>query len=184
MILSVLIATLPERAHLLQRCLSALGTNPMAEILIDDRPRGITTGEKRNALMDRANGMHLCFVDDDDIPLPGYLDQLIHAIQQYNPDCVTMEGFMTTNAKNRIHWIIKLGEKYEARVDADGITRYYRWPNHLVPIRTEIARSVRFEHITMGEDYRWSKMIHDRGLIKTSHHIPLQLYHYDFITSK
>lgn len=105
---------------------------------------------------------------------------------QLNPgiDCVTYEGWMETDGLHPVHWIIKLGEKYEARQDSDGITRYYRWPNHLVPIKKSIASQVRFEHITEGEDFKWSKQIADRRLIKTSVHIPIKLYFYDFRSRK
>lgn len=91
---------------------------------------------------------------------------------------------MTTDGKHPVHWIIRHGEKYEARTDPDGVTRYYRWPNHLVAMKKTIAQSVKFEHITQGEDFKWSQEIMRRGLIKTSAHINIKLYWYDFRTKK
>lgn len=185
MILSVLIATLPERKHLLQRVIALIGNYPEVEILTDDRGRHVSTGEKRNHLIDRAQGEYVCFVDDDDFPQPDYINHLLTRINLEHPDVVTFTGWMTTDGKSRVDWIIKRGEKYEARKDPDGITRYYRFPNHLCAMKKRIAQSVRFEHITQGEDYKWAKQINERNLIKTSSHVESPpLYHYDFRTKK
>lgn len=184
-VLSILIPTLPERAHLLQRVISLIGNYPEVEILTDSRGREVTTGEKRNALIDRAQGIYTMFQDDDDWPQKDMVNHILTQIQ-LNPgvDCVTYEGWMETDGKNRVDWIIKHGERYEARMGADGITRYYRWPNHLVPMKKTIAQAVKFEHIWQGEDFRWSKQINDLKLIKTSVHIPIKLYFYDFRSRK
>lgn len=185
MTLSVLIATLPERAHLLQRCIGLIGNYPDVEILTDDRGRHITTGEKRNDLIARATGEYVCFVDDDDHPQPDYINHLLTRINASRPDCVTFTGWMTTNGLSRVDWVIKLGERYEARIDRDGITRYYRFPNHLCAIKREIAMKVKFQHITQGEDFRWADEIRKRELLRTSEHIESPpLYHYAFITNK
>lgn len=179
-LLSILIPTLPERVHLLQRCTEHIGTNPEVEIVIDNRPLGITTGQKRNDLIDRAQGEYVCFVDDDDFVQPGYLNEIIYAIKMNDyPDCVTFEGWMSTDGKFTADWVIKLGENYE---DRGGI--YYRFPNHLVPIKKRIAQRVKFPDKTLGEDFEWAKGIRDRGLIKTSFHIPKKLYHYCYLTRK
>ena len=183
MILSILIPTLPERKTLLERLIVSINPTEQVEILTDSRPRGITTGEKRNDLLNRATGEYVCHVDDDDFVHNGYCREILSALES-KPDCVTFEGWMTTNGIAKVDWIIKLGEKYEARQDTDGITRYYRFPNHLAAIKTSISRKARFPHVTQGEDYPWAKELNDRGLIKTSVHIPKQLYHYDFHSNK
>lgn len=185
MILSILIPTLPERSGFLKRLENVLLPQLVEgiEIVKDDRPRGITTGEKRNDLINKANGKYVCFIDDDDLISAYYLNEVIKALQE-SPDVVTFEGWMTTNGGNRVDWVIKLGENYEARKDADGITRYYRWPNHLCPMLKTVAQSVKFPAKHQGEDYDWCKTIRDRGLLKKSVHIPLKMYHYDFKTHK
>lgn len=185
-LLSILIPTLPERKASLARVIQLLGENPEVEILTDDRGRHITTGQKRNDLIDRAQGEYVSQVDDDDEPQPDYCNHILTRIQLSRPDCVTFTGWMTTNGQNRVDWIIKLGERYEARISPiDRITRYYRFPNHLCAIKKSIAQSVRFQHITQGEDFKWADEINKRGLIKTSEHVESPpLYHYKFITTK
>lgn len=182
---SILIPTLPERHALLKRLENVLLPQLVegVEIVKDDRPRGISTGQKRTELISRANGQHVCFVDDDDMVAVYYVSEILKALES-NPDCVTFDGWMTTNGISRVDWSIKLGERYEARKDPDGITRYYRFPNHLCPIRKTIAQQVIFPAKYQGEDYEWAKSINDRGLLKTSVHIPLKLYHYDYRTVK
>lgn len=182
MILSILIPTLPERAHLLQRVYSLLGEyDPNeVEILTDPTPRGeLTTGQKRNILISRANGEYVSQIDDDDFPQNGYISELLKAIKSGYPDCVTFNGYYTENSGPRINFTIKLGENYEARHG-----HVYRWPNHLTAIRKSIAQSVKFPNQTIGEDFIWSKEIADRRLIKTSVHIDKDLYYYDYRSNK
>lgn len=181
--LSILIPTMPERLHHLQNIKRLLEPQltPEVEVIYDDRPRGIPTGQKRNEMIARATGEWVCCVDDDDEVSSTYISDILEALNS-NPDCVTFEGWMTTNGGSYVHWIIKLGEKYEARTDPDGVTRYYRFPNHLVPIRKSIASRVKFPDIWQGEDYQWAVKI--QPFLSTSVHIPKLLYHYKFVTYK
>lgn len=180
MILSILIPTLPERKALLQRVCEHLGTFDLneVEIVIDNRGKEITTGQKRNELIERARGEYVIQLDDDDFPQGGYISEILNAIKS-NPDCVTFNGWYTEDNGPRINFTIKLGERYEAR---NG--HVYRWPNHLCAMKKTIAQSVKFPHKTVGEDYEWSKQIADRKLIKTSVHIEKDLYYYDYRSNK
>lgn len=183
MSLSILIPTLPERAMQLHRLRLNLDRQAArfpgeVEIRIHDQGRSITTGEKRNWLISQAWGTHVVFADDDDHVGSTYIEDIMLALKS-DPDCVTFNGWMTTNGAHRVDFIIKLGEKYEERGG-----KYYRFPNHIVPIRKTIAESVKFPHVSQGEDYAWALQIHQKGLIKTSVHIEKQLYWYDFQTKK
>lgn len=180
MILSILTCTLPERAHLLKR-LSDILTPQLkdnVEWLTDPRGRQVQTGRKRNELIHQSRGAWVCFIDDDDIISSNYVALILNALQQ-NPDCVTFEGWMTTNDRSRMDWVIKLGESYEERGG-----KYYRFPNHLCPIRKSIANQFSFPPIYQGEDYQWALAINNSGVLKTSVHIPEKIYHYDFRTNK
>lgn len=180
MILSILICTLPERAEKLKRLLAILRPQMTAdvEILTNDMGRNVTTGEKRNLLLRNANGLYSVFIDDDDIVSHDYVAKILQAAK-LNPDCITFRGYMTTNGFNRVNFVLRLGEKYEER---NGM--YFRFPNHITPIKTEIGRQVAFENITIGEDYKWALQIKDRNLLKTEFYIDSELYHYDYINYK
>lgn len=183
--LSILICTLPEERSInkLARLRSILQPQiakvyDQVEVRHHEAGRNMPTGTKRNQLIDNCEGDYFCFVDDDDILAPTYVEDILKALES-NPDCVTFNGWMTTDGKARVDFVIKLGEKYEAR---DG--KYYRFPNHLAVMRKEKVKNVKFEDIWMAEDYRWSKQIHDMGLLKTSIHIEKDLYWYDFESKK
>src|ERR1700722_5137465 len=56
------------------------------QCIIDDRPRGVvTTGEKRNRLLQRALGAYVAFIDDDDLIATDYLPRIVVALKD-NPD--------------------------------------------------------------------------------------------------
>lgn len=178
--LAILICTLTERADKLKRLTNIL--DPQIErykdqvyYSIHDAGRSMTTGRKRNELIQQTQSEYFVFIDDDDIVSMCYVSEIMKALK-YNPDVVTFKGWMTTNGTDRRDWTIKLGSKYEER---DG--HYYRWPNHIVPMRRDAVRGVSFPEIYIQEDYQWSKKINDLGLLKTEVHIDDYLYHYDKI---
>jgi glycosyltransferase involved in cell wall biosynthesis len=185
MLLSILTCTLPERAHYLKR-LSEVITNQIAdkpvEFLVDPRPRNVPTGTKRNDLIRQCKGAWVCFIDDDDRIADDYVSSILKALES-NPDVVTFEGTYTENGRNKVDWVIKLGERYEARTE-NGKYMFFRYPNHLSVIRKSIANRVRFPDVWQGEDYQFATKLKDLNLLKTSVHIPKQLYFYDFKTNK
>jgi glycosyltransferase involved in cell wall biosynthesis len=183
--LSILICSLPERSRHFNYLMEVLGPqiSDGVELLVDNRDKNIPTGTKRNELITKARGEWTVFIDDDDWIDTEYVKRILQALES-NPDVVTFKGWMTTNGLHPVDWSIKLGEKYEARTDDDGVTRYYRFPNHLCPMRKSIAQRVKFRDIWQGEDYQWAKQINDMRLLRSEVHIDRKLYHYKFITGK
>ena len=172
--------------------------NDQVEVLSDDRPRNQPpTGTKRTELYARANGKYVCSVDCDDWIAPDYVSSILEAAES-DPDVITFDGWYTENDRNHVDWCIKLGEKYEARHDQanGGKYMFFRFPNHLVPMKKELATRVRFPDISHGEDFEWSKKISAailvngvyvptaNSLLKTEVHIYKQLYHYKYRTDK
>lgn len=183
MILSILIPTLPERTEYLKRLNGLLipQVEPYRqdiEIVYHDAGRSMPIGQKRNELLNLATGDYTVFIDDDDIIMKEYISSIMYALIS-RPDVVTFNGFMTTNGKDARDFVIRLDEKYEERNKV-----YYRFPNHLCPMRVDCVRNVRFPSIRMAEDYEYAKQIHDMRLLKTEVHIPNKLYHYDFRSTK
>lgn len=180
--LSVLIPTLPERYNLLHRLQKILipqcEKTPRVQIIYNDQGRSVCIGQKRNELVQMVTTDYLCFIDDDDVISKDYITEILNAIDQH-PDVITFNGWMTTNGSHRKNFVIKLGEKYEERAGV-----YYRFPNHLCPVKTHLARRVPFPHQLSGEDYSYALGLKNRNLLKTSVHIEKELYHYDFITNK
>lgn len=145
------------------------------EIRLHDAGRSMTTGEKRNQLIENCNGEYFCFIDDDDLVPTYYVSELLKAIEQ-TPDVVTFIGHMTTNGINRREFTIKLHSKYEER---NG--HYYRFPNHLACFRRALVQHIKFPHKHQREDYEWASQINALGILKTEVHITRGMYHYDFV---
>lgn len=183
MTLAILICTLPERSHILKRLTNVL--DPQIERYKDqvyysvhDAGRHLSTGSKRNQLVEQTNSDYFCFIDDDDMVSSFYIDSIMKALES-NPDVVTFCGWMTTNGVHRRDWTIKLGSQYAER---NG--HYYRFPNHLTVMKRKLVEHVKFPDLWKMEDYKWALQIHEKRLLKTEVHIPLQLYHYDFDDTK
>jgi len=181
-VLSVLICSLPEPHYTqkLGRLMDVLTpqVSDNVEVIVDDGGRGTPTGTKRNNLIGRASGDYIVFVDSDDLVADSYISDILYGLQG-SPDCVTFRGWMTTNGGARRDWTIRLGSDY---VERDG--HFYRWPNHISVMKKSLVKDIQFPALWQQEDYIWSKMIHDRKILKTEHHIDKQLYHYDYWDNK
>lgn len=191
MILSILIPTLPDRAHFLRGLineiynqlqsagLSGLGA---VEILTDDRGKEFTTGRKRNDLLKRASGTYVWFIDDDDMIFRDAIHRVMQATS-HNPDVIGINGIITTDGGNERGWEIRLGHPYIAVMRSDK-EFYLRFPNHITPMRREHAVKVEFPDITVFEDYQWAKKLNDMKLLKTQYIIDSNIYHYRERTKK
>jgi glycosyltransferase involved in cell wall biosynthesis len=173
--LSILIATMPSRMikfNALRASLTAQNKEGHAEIISDDS-MGYNIGVKRNKLLAKATGEYVTFIDDDDIVSDCYIDKILRAIET-KPDCIGIAGVITFNGKNQKQWYIskELGDWYEK----DNI--YYRTPNHISPVRTELALQAGFPEISFGEDRVYSRNI--LPLLKTEILINENIYHYDY----
>jgi len=159
-----------------------LGVRQSVEIIEDSRAQPITTGQKRNHLLRCANGKYTWFIDDDDEIVEGALELVLAALLK-NPDVVSFNGYMTTDGTHRVDWEIRLGHPYKA-VQKDGKEYYLRHPNHISPIRRELALQVKFPHQNQREDYEWAMGMLNSGLLKTQEIIDTPVYHYKFRTNK
>jgi len=147
-------------------------------IVYNDKGPSMCIGEKRNALMSMASGEYFAYIDDDDMVPSYYVDEMLKAIDK-GPDVITFRGHMLTNGAHRVDFIIKLGEKYEERKG-----KYYRWPNHLCGFKKSLVRHVQFPPVKQREDFMWSEMIKNKGLLKSEVHIDKEMYQYLFRTNK
>lgn len=172
--LSVLICSLYERKDYLFRLIDVLRPqlNEEIEVKICIDSREATTGDKRNDLLEAAMGKYVVFIDDDDLVSSDYINSILAAAKD-DPDAIVFKGWMTTNGANKKH--------FELSKDFDYVhknNKYYRYPNHIVPIRSTIAKRFKFPGKVWGEDYAWATDIHNSGLIKTETAIDKDLYFY------
>src|SRR5690606_1110898 len=127
-------------------------------ILSDPRPRGTcSTGEKRNDLMRQAKGEYIWFIDDDDWIEHDAMTEVIKGCES-GADVICYNGYMTTNGHSRVDWEIRLGHPYCA-TQRDGKEFYLRYPNHISPMRRELAMKARFPKTNHGEDYKFATQL-------------------------
>lgn len=181
--LSVLICTIEERDapfKVLKAELEKLRNgNPEIEIKFECDNRQMTIGAKRNLLLSKAKGDYVCFVDDDDWIDEEYFIKILHALKS-EPDCVQMIGVIATDGFNYERFEHSIAHnKYFSQ---GGI--YYRYPNHLNPIRRDIAIQFRFPEKNFGEDTDWATQIRDSGLLQREEPIDKVIYHYRYSSRK
>src|SRR6478736_1850387 len=180
-LLSILICTIPSRKHFLVRLKTILVEQVIpwfdcVEILTDGR-EGISIGEKRNALLQRAKGEWVCQIDDDDRVSNHYIANLMIGIEG-NYDCCSLTGQITENSKNPKKFVHSI--RYDKYEEVNNV--YLRFPNHLNCIRASIAKQFKFPETNHGEDTDWATQIFKSGLIKTEYWIDDVIYFYEYIS--
>jgi len=180
--LSILICTLPQRFVMFEdlqfRLKWQINTKYNGQVeIINDSSTKYTIGEKRNHLLEEAKGKFVVFIDDDDEVSEDYIESIIEAIDSNQEiDCIGMKGKITFDGKNEKKWIISTscGSWHEKD------NMYFRTPNHISPVRRDIALKVKFPKIMIGEDYEYSMGILPH--LKREVLIDKELYHYKYIT--
>lgn len=177
--LSILICTIPKRAAMFGRLMSELWSQvlPFAgevEIMADDNATD-SIGMKRNRLLQKATGVYVCFIDDDDNISVNYIELLIGAIES-GCDCASLKGVYSVD--NRYDGIFEHSIMYNEWRTTGNEIKYERYPNHLNMIRASIAQQFKFPEINHGEDADWSTQIFKSGLLKTEYYIDDILYYY------
>ncbi len=141
--------------------------------------REMSIGDKRNKLIQMADSEFTCFVDDDDAVSTNYVKLIYDAIKKDN-DCVSLVGEITIDGKNPKTFIHSI--RYKEYSEKNGI--YYRPPNHLNPIKREIAIKKMFPEVNFNEDTQWTMAICNDNLIKTESQIDEPYYFYRFNSNK
>lgn len=174
--LSILVCSLPERSAQLGRLLVDLHRQVAAlnggrdrygsgildpestdalevEVLVDDRDEATTIGEKRQALLERARGHFIAYVDDDDGVAHDYVNRVLTALKsRSDADCASLVGAMTVDGGTAVRFehSISYGEwRMQGGV-------HVRPPNHLNAVRRELALRVGFKAQNEGEDFDFS----------------------------
>lgn len=176
--LSVLICTIPPRFKLLNELKASLkfqSNGYDVEVLSDDG-KG-TIGAKRQRLLIAATGDYVAYIDDDDDINPQYI-KLIFALLG-SCDVIGFEGEITTNGRNKKRFTISKEHPYEEK---GGV--YYRYNNHLSPIRRGIALEIGYKDMQFGEDFDYAMRLKESGLIKIEKYIYTPMYFYRYSSYK
>lgn len=177
--LTILIATLGQRASLLQRLLNVLLPQTVewggrVEVVAWFNNGHPPLGEIRDALVASARTEYVAFVDDDDLVPVYYVAETLRAVEA-RPDKV---GFpVELYIRGRLREVCEQSLRHTGWYrNAAGLL--CRDIVHIAPVRTEIAAKGRFAVAAAGdaEDYAWVEQV--RPLITTEHYVPMVMYRY------
>ena len=171
--LSILVGSLENHNYLLKRILSLIEPQltKEVELLIEVDNGELSTGAKRQVQLNKANGDYVICVDDDDI-IPGYYVSEILTALESNPDCAAMNGIITQDGKNPYPFYHSI--KYSHWFTND--QGHFRCPNHLNPVKRELALLAGWEDLRYGSDQGFSMRL--LPLLKTETTITKCLYYY------
>lgn len=183
-ILSILICTIPGRrqmfdvlqAHLYAQ-MTHLLNHDVVQVLWDESSI-ISTGHKRNILLQQADGRYIVFIDDDDMVPEYYISEILNAAT-LDTDCMAINGTMSTDGSREIKW--RISKDYiNQTILENGHPLYLRTTNHIAPVKREIALKGGFPDKSNAEDKAYSEAIH--SFLKTECKIARPMYHYRYST--
>jgi hypothetical protein len=189
MMLSILIATIPSRAEKfvelyneVQRQAAWVNTihafPGTVEIIVDGSDAyldgGLSIGKKREALVQRANGKYLCFLDDDEGIAPNYLEVLYSLCRQGKDVCT----FRNISKLDHFWMIVDMSLSYPENEQGKHDIIVKRKPWHICPVRSTIAKQFNFEDINYAEDWRWFEQV--LTLCDTEAHTEAIIHQYNY----
>ena len=134
-------------------------------------------------MLEKATGEYIAFVDDDDMVSYDYVAKILTALST-KPDTIGIHLLHFWD--NRLHGVtyhsIEYDKWFQNQDSSTGLMRYYRNPNHLNPVKKELALKTKFPGISMKEDEDYSRRL--LPLLKTEEYIKEPIYYYLFIQNK
>lgn len=185
-LIEIMIPTIDSRGILLNGLIYELhkqieneNANNDISISILTEHQNLSVGERRNILLQNAKSKYVCFFDDDDMPTDFYIKRIYEGAKS-GADCCSLKGIYTVNGQNPEIFEHSINYKEWKTVENTLYpnVKYERPPNHLNCIKSEIAKSIHYNHINFGEDKIWSDAVFNTGLIKTEFPINEIIYQY------
>lgn len=172
--LSILIPCMPAHLEKLTELRQILDAQLTAEIeVITDHSMSYNIGTKRNKLLSLACGKYTVMIDADDLISEDYVEKILEACKS-DCDCIGISGVITTNGRNEMQWHIS--KDYMGWFERKNV--YYRTPNHISPVKRELALLAGFPEISFSEDHEYSMRL--LPMLKTEIKIPGILYYYRY----
>lgn len=176
--IAILIAHLPQRKQLLDRVLAQLDEQRAGKdvIVLIDSSVHMTTGQKRNRLLTRAEergASYVAFVDDDDLIGPNYIQRCLEC-EASGMDCMELWGQYWENGKQLMpfHHSIKYDRWWQDN------KAYYRNPNHISLLKMSAIKGIQYKSLTIGEDGNYSIDLQKAGVLKTMYPVNEIIYYY------
>ena len=139
----------------------------------------MTIGAKRNLLLGMATGKYVAFIDDDDSVPDYYVEKVIEAVKD-DPDVVGIHGVISILYRHGVKVKRSFWHTIQNHNYYESPRGYERPPNHLNPMRREIAIKYQFPGSNLGEDTDWAMRICKDGVLKTQQWIQEPMYFYEY----
>lgn len=164
-VLSILIATTPDRKEMTDALIERLEAqrefihrnwlSGEIEIVVDDSKRfldgGLSIGKKREALVQRAQGKYLCFLDSDEEIAGNYLQVLVK-LAETRADVLTFKSFANLDD----YWcVVDMSLQYKENEETSHDKICKRPPWHICPVKSHLAKVHKFEDVNYSEDFEW-----------------------------
>jgi hypothetical protein len=174
------ILTVPQRKDKLLRLIKTIKDQTLIsianriELIIvnDDGTR--TVGDKRNEVLDKANGKYVCFIDDDDLVSLNYIPKIFNKLDKEIYDGIGFWGLYYVSEKPTM--LFNHANINNGHFKKDG--KQYRPLNHLNPVRTEIAKAIGFPDKNYAEDADYCDRLLESGLVQSEYNFDEVMYHY------
>lgn len=152
--------------------LSAFDQERVEIIVLTDNKK-MMLGEKRNIMVDMAQGRYVVFVDDDDAVADEYVQALLDATAS-GADAIVFHAAVSLNGAEPK--ICRYSKDYGR--DRNTADEYLRIPNHICCVRREVSLKSSFPSIPKGEDSAYAKLLLPH--LQTEHKIDRVLYCYNY----
>lgn len=187
-ILSILIPTIPERVEMFTElhkkissqityCQTVHPSLGRVELLVDDSKKfldgGLSIGKKREALVKRAEGVFLCFVDDDEDVSPNYVEALLRLAQRDADICVFRNFTMLQN-----YWFVCDMSIHYPNDQPSPKHTVRRRPWHCCAVKSHLAKLYPFPDKSYGEDAEWMEKVLTHVTTEAKTEEVLHLYHH------
>lgn len=184
-ILSICVLGVLNRLQFLNKFLSTLykqtSTFNDVEVLFLLDNKKSTIGTKRQQLLNQAKGEFIVFIDDDDVISDNYVAKIRETcIDNLETDIITY--LVSVSINNGPYKLCKYS-LYNAK-DYNTNTTYYRIPNHICVVKTDIAKSIGYKDISFGEDSDYAKRLLPKLKRECSINEVLYMYNYNQQTSE
>jgi hypothetical protein len=124
-------------------------------------------GEKRQRLLEsvaQQGHAYFCFIDDDDLVSTDYVTSVCEALDT-DPDVVGFRHLYYEDGKLAGRSMTSVTcRNWRTEMQKDGTALHYRTPNHLNPVRTEMALDIGYKPMQAGEDADYSDRLYAKYL--------------------
>lgn len=182
--ISILMCALDSRPQTMRKCIISqldnaeskfeygilsYTTNEIEYIIYSDNGH-LTSGHKRQILLEKSKGKYVCFVDDDDTVQDNYISSLLGGCAS-NADVVSFNLNFFREGQNTETWRFGL----HPNIRKLGLMCV----NHLCAWKRELATKVAWSPVLgYADDRLWYEPLYHSGIVKTLYYVNASLYNY------